>query len=173
MEITTKLCDEEFARKAKAADFYHKAWDVFLKAGAGRGEDKLLDILLVFLVALIARNSDTLVELARQEITSGASDPENEVGSPDTLVSILFFILKNSADVDPLAMIPATDLEFKQIGLSKKDKVMVCLPTRHDCPPHSQGFSYLVYILRYPAALDYSPKTHQYADTFSSSGIQA
>jgi hypothetical protein len=40
-EITTKLCDEEFARKAKAADFYPKTWDIFLRAGAGRGEDKV------------------------------------------------------------------------------------------------------------------------------------
>lgn len=40
-EITTKLCDEEFARKAKAADFYPKTWDVFLRAGAGKGDDKV------------------------------------------------------------------------------------------------------------------------------------
>lgn len=44
LEITAKLCDEEFARKAKAADFYHKTWDVFLKAGAGRGEDKVTQL---------------------------------------------------------------------------------------------------------------------------------
>ncbi|KAF9454402.1 hypothetical protein P691DRAFT_692580 [Macrolepiota fuliginosa MF-IS2] len=133
-EITTKLCDEEFARKAKAADFYQKTWDVFLKTGAGRDEDKILDILLVFLVALIARNLDTLVELARQEITTEAEGSSNGKGktkedNPDTLVGILFFILRTSADVDPLAMAspsrPSTDFEFKQVELTKKDRIML------------------------------------------------
>ena len=38
MEITTKLCDDDFARKAKAADFFARTWDVFIDAGAGQGE---------------------------------------------------------------------------------------------------------------------------------------
>lgn len=41
LEITTKFCDAEFARKAKAADFLGRIWDVFAEAGAGRGEDKV------------------------------------------------------------------------------------------------------------------------------------
>ncbi|KAF5362389.1 hypothetical protein D9756_002188 [Leucocoprinus leucothites] len=143
-EITTKLCDDEFARNAKAADFYHKTWDVFLKAGAGRGQDKILDILLIFLLALITRDTDTLLDLATQgpsvSTTPDKSDSQLSALSkgkqkathidypPDTLISILFFILKSSADVDPLYMISrssSTDLDFKRIGLSKKDKLML------------------------------------------------
>jgi hypothetical protein len=41
LEIATKLCDAEFARKAKAADFLSRTWEVFIEAGAGRGEDKV------------------------------------------------------------------------------------------------------------------------------------
>jgi hypothetical protein len=41
LEITTKLCDPDFARKAKAADFFTRTWDLFLDTGAGKGEDKV------------------------------------------------------------------------------------------------------------------------------------
>jgi hypothetical protein len=33
LEITTKLCDAEFTRKAKAADFFSRTWDLLLEAG--------------------------------------------------------------------------------------------------------------------------------------------
>jgi len=33
LEITTKLCDPEFTRKAKAADFFSRTWDLLLEAG--------------------------------------------------------------------------------------------------------------------------------------------
>ena len=38
LEIVTKLCVEEFARKAKAADFMHQTWDILRNAGAGDGD---------------------------------------------------------------------------------------------------------------------------------------
>lgn len=38
MEIVTKLCDVDFARKAKAADFLGRAWEVLREAGAGDGD---------------------------------------------------------------------------------------------------------------------------------------
>lgn len=38
MEIVTKLCDVEFARRAKAADFLGRTWDVLREAGAGDGD---------------------------------------------------------------------------------------------------------------------------------------
>jgi hypothetical protein len=41
LEITTKLCDPEFTRKAKAADFFWKTWELLLLTGAGKGEDKV------------------------------------------------------------------------------------------------------------------------------------
>jgi len=41
LEISTKLCDPEFTRKAKAADFFGKTWELLLLAGAGKGEDKV------------------------------------------------------------------------------------------------------------------------------------
>ena len=39
LQITTKLCDAEFVRKAKAVDFFSRTWDAFLDAGAGKGKD--------------------------------------------------------------------------------------------------------------------------------------
>lgn len=38
LEIVTKLCDSDFARKAKAADFFSKAWEGLRGAGAGNGD---------------------------------------------------------------------------------------------------------------------------------------
>lgn len=38
IELINKLCDTQFARKAKAADFLCKIWDVMRDAGAGRGD---------------------------------------------------------------------------------------------------------------------------------------
>jgi hypothetical protein len=43
LEIITKLTKPDFARKAKAADFFPKAWEVMRNAGAGDG-DKVCDM---------------------------------------------------------------------------------------------------------------------------------
>ncbi|KAG6849614.1 hypothetical protein H0H93_006898 [Arthromyces matolae] len=74
MEIVTKLCDPEFARKAKAADFLSRTWDLFRDAGAGRGEDKMLDTLLAFYAALVARDPAALRELAQRPPTTPPLD---------------------------------------------------------------------------------------------------
>ena len=42
LEIITKLCDPDFARKANASDLLGRAWSVLRRAGAGDG-DQVLD----------------------------------------------------------------------------------------------------------------------------------
>lgn len=43
LEIVSKLCDVDFARRAQAADFLNKAWEMLRKAGAGEpGGDKVV-----------------------------------------------------------------------------------------------------------------------------------
>lgn len=43
LEIVSKLCDVDFARRAQAADFLNKAWEMLRKAGAGKpGGDKVM-----------------------------------------------------------------------------------------------------------------------------------
>lgn len=83
MEIVTKLCDVEFARRAKAADFLGRAWEVLREAGAGDGDKvrpprsphespltpfpsprKVLDSILAFYAALVARDPTDLLDLA-------------------------------------------------------------------------------------------------------------
>ncbi|OSD08095.1 hypothetical protein PYCCODRAFT_1358095 [Trametes coccinea BRFM310] len=63
LEIVTKLCDTEFARRAKTTDFLGRAWEVLREAGAGDG-DKVLDTILAFYAALVARDSTDLLDLA-------------------------------------------------------------------------------------------------------------
>ncbi|KAI0764887.1 hypothetical protein C8Q74DRAFT_1204781 [Fomes fomentarius] len=63
LEIVTKLCDVDFARRAKAADFLGRAWEVLREAGGGDG-DKILDSILSFYAALVARDTTDLLDLA-------------------------------------------------------------------------------------------------------------
>ncbi|KAI0088819.1 hypothetical protein BDY19DRAFT_890661 [Irpex rosettiformis] len=63
LEIVDKLCDPDFARKAKAADFLGRAWEGLRAAGAGDG-DKILDTILVFFAALISRDPIDAADLA-------------------------------------------------------------------------------------------------------------
>ncbi|KAI0746859.1 hypothetical protein C8Q80DRAFT_1104533 [Daedaleopsis nitida] len=70
LEIVTKLCDVDFARRAKAADFLGRAWEVLRQAGAGNG-DKIMDSILAFYAALVARDPTDLLDLAaKSDFTS-------------------------------------------------------------------------------------------------------
>ncbi|KAF4610570.1 hypothetical protein D9613_007096 [Agrocybe pediades] len=137
LEITTKLCDQDFYRKAKAADFFTKTWDMFIDAGAGRGEDKLLDILLLFFIALVARDADSLAELAERSAASSPTASQvihkatatDEEGRSTAFIDILFrFLDAFPSDKDPIkasAVGQVGDAELKKVGISKKDRTML------------------------------------------------
>ncbi|KAJ7780267.1 hypothetical protein DFH07DRAFT_875948 [Mycena maculata] len=105
LEITTKLCESEFARKAKAADFIGPTWDLLRAAGGGQDEDRLMDILLAFFSALISRDPVSLSDLAQRPSSA----------FPSTLFSIL------SPPTDPLTVI-SDPAQLRKLGLSKKDQ---------------------------------------------------
>ncbi|KAF8075171.1 hypothetical protein FPV67DRAFT_1620063 [Lyophyllum atratum] len=146
LEITTKLCDADFARKAKAADFLSRAWDVFREAGAGKGEDKILDTLLAFFVALVSRDPASLRDLAQHsevtppspaaECSKAKSNQRQGLSVSSTLVDTLFNLL--SAPLDPLSLVSTTssqdkaksEIELKKVGVGKKDRVL--FQTIHD-----------------------------------------
>ncbi|KAH7911177.1 hypothetical protein BJ138DRAFT_1007185 [Hygrophoropsis aurantiaca] len=65
LEVVTKLCDPEFSRRAKAADFYGRTWDVLYEARANGG-DKIFDSTLAFFAALAAHDDHTLNEVAQR-----------------------------------------------------------------------------------------------------------
>ncbi|PFH46671.1 hypothetical protein AMATHDRAFT_199190 [Amanita thiersii Skay4041] len=142
LDIVTKLCDVEFARKAKAADFFGRIWDVFVDAGAGKNQDKILDLLLAFLAALITRDKTSLHDLAHrtQLLTSG--DEEQDVNhhhrDRPSFVDVLFSLLTSctsSTTSDLLTLIidnpnlatTTTTTDLKRAGLSKKDRIQVGL----------------------------------------------
>ncbi|KAF8159400.1 hypothetical protein B0H34DRAFT_703300 [Crassisporium funariophilum] len=134
LQITIKLCDPEFARKAKAVDFCSRTWDVFLEAGAGKGDDQILDTLIIFFAALVARDSSTLSDLANR---TSSSPPPSAIPNPkgkdqeidqgqDSFVECLSRLLSTlPPDVDPLLLVaPDSDVEeseLKRLGISKKD----------------------------------------------------
>lgn len=111
LEIVTKFCDTDFARKAKAADFLGRAWDALRQAGAADG-DKVLDSTIVSFAALVSRDAGDLVELATK------SD----------LVSVLYSSLATlDCSNDPLWLISCslTDSELKKAGVSKLEKTLL------------------------------------------------
>ncbi|KAI0076532.1 hypothetical protein K474DRAFT_1597837 [Panus rudis PR-1116 ss-1] len=111
MEIVTKLCDDDFARKAKAADFLGRAWECLREAGAGDG-DKVLDTILAFYAALVSRDPRDLPELA----------------SKSGFTAVLFKLLGSlDRTNDPLWLISSqqSDSELKRSGVSKLEKNML------------------------------------------------
>ncbi|KAF8661377.1 hypothetical protein AX16_001470 [Volvariella volvacea WC 439] len=151
LEITTKLCDLDFARRAKAADFLSRTWDTFREAGAGRGEDVLFDCLLLFFIALVARDPSSLLDLAQRppiapqpasnivSIGKGgrlpSSTPSPHANSKP-LVELLLSLL--DLDDDPLRLISSSqaskghegtvddvDVVLRGIGVEKKDKATI------------------------------------------------
>ncbi|KAJ7035568.1 hypothetical protein C8F04DRAFT_1097704 [Mycena alexandri] len=108
LEITTKLCESEFARKAKASDFIGPTWDLLRTAGGGQDEDRIMDILLAFFAALVARDPASLSDLAQRASSSFTS----------TLFSILG---TSSQSVDPLTYI-SDAAQLRKLGFSKKDQ---------------------------------------------------
>ncbi|KAJ6561070.1 hypothetical protein DFH09DRAFT_1160370 [Mycena vulgaris] len=108
LEITTKLCESEFARKAKAADFIGPTWDLLRAAGGGQGEDRIMDTLLAFFSTLVARDPGSILDLALRPPSSFAS----------TLLSLLEF---SSPSTDPLTFI-SDAAQLRKLGFSKKDQ---------------------------------------------------
>ncbi|KAF9478231.1 hypothetical protein BDN70DRAFT_880183 [Pholiota conissans] len=136
LEITTKLCDPDFARKAKAADFFTRTFDLFLETGAGKGEDKIIDILLVFFVALVSRDPASLLELT-QRLPSPPPSPSLSSKRPQkvkekdlTFFDALFNILSsNPPHIDPLILVAPTsstsDADLKKAGIKPKDRTLL------------------------------------------------
>ncbi|RPD65599.1 hypothetical protein L226DRAFT_543211 [Lentinus tigrinus ALCF2SS1-7] len=111
LEIVTKLCDVDFARRAKAADFLGRAWEVLREAGAGAG-DKVLDSILSFYAALVARDPTDLLDLA----------------SKSDFASTLHHMLTSLEHLnDPLWLIStcAGTGELKAAGISKAEVTLL------------------------------------------------
>ncbi|KAA1473034.1 hypothetical protein DENSPDRAFT_839449 [Dentipellis sp. KUC8613] len=139
LEIVSKLCDAEFARRAKTTDFLSRAWDVLRGAGAGDG-DKVLDAILVLFVALAAQTPRDLLELAQKpDFTS-------------VLCSVLSSVPRGK---DPLEIVAsgASDAELKKAGIGKPEKLTLnslrttilkksgLAPPSTTCPPLRQLLS--------------------------------
>lgn len=99
---------------------------------------KVLDTLLTFFAALVARDPSDLVDLA-QRSSQPSPTPTPEKGQqkedtqkpPSSLVNTLFSLLGAS---DPLVLVSPLfkdrglqDAEFKKMGLQKKDRAMASL----------------------------------------------
>ncbi|KAI9458855.1 hypothetical protein BJY52DRAFT_1204217 [Lactarius psammicola] len=65
LELVTKLCDQDFARRARVTDFRSRAWDALRASGAGNG-DKVLDAILVLFAALVLQTSHEATELTQK-----------------------------------------------------------------------------------------------------------
>ncbi|KAJ7230673.1 hypothetical protein GGX14DRAFT_411745 [Mycena pura] len=129
LEINVKLCEPDFARKAKTADFIGQTWDLLREGGAGKGEDKILDILLAFFCALVSRDSSSISDLAQRS---------------SAFSSTLFSLLANfSPTTDPLACV-SDATQLRKLGISKKDQSLLSsihAAINSSLFPHSTGLS--------------------------------
>ncbi|KAF5351350.1 hypothetical protein D9758_007979 [Tetrapyrgos nigripes] len=122
-EIVSRLCDVDFSRKAKAADFLTQTWETFMEAGAGKNQDKVLDVLLAFFCALVARDLVSLTDLAER-----TTSPSSSV-SQSSFVATLFSLLSSlTLSTDPLYLssnFPTADAQLKKLGIMKSDRAMI------------------------------------------------
>jgi hypothetical protein len=108
----TKLCDPDFARKAKAVDYLHKTWDEFRAIGAGDG-DKILDIILVLFCALLGHSSsEDLIDLAEKT---------------DITPVMLGLLPRYSREKDVLILLASGvgDAELKRAGVARTEKAQL------------------------------------------------
>ena len=111
LELVTKLCDTDFARRAKATDFRSRAWDALRASGAGDG-DKVLDAILVLFAALATQSHHEMIELTQKE----------------DFTSVLWGMLTTLSKVDPFELVgSANDVELKKAGIGKAEKLNVSL----------------------------------------------
>ncbi|KAL0058763.1 hypothetical protein AAF712_014535 [Marasmius tenuissimus] len=135
LEITNRLCEMEFARKAKAADFLLRTWEAFVEGGAGLGQDKVLDVLFAFFCALVARDSGSLSDLIERARMPTGSSAHSTAYSP--FISILFQLLAIT--------------ELKRLRVMKSDRIMLkslyeTIASRSQVLPAAQNISTLALI---------------------------
>ncbi len=136
LEIVTKLCDVDFARKAKAADFLGRAWEVLREAGAGNGDKvgqtrlntlhssqpvvlQVLDTALAFYAAQVARDPTVLSDLV---LKSDFIDTLYNMLTPLELSNDPLWLISTSAGPG----------ELKASGISKTEHVLVSFsPSEH------------------------------------------
>jgi hypothetical protein len=112
LELVTKICDADFARRAKATDFRSRAWDALRASGAGDG-DKVLDAILVLFAALVAQSPHEMIELTQKE----------------DFTPVLWGMLTTLSKVDPFELVGsgADEVELKKAGIGKAEKFNVNL----------------------------------------------
>jgi hypothetical protein len=108
LELVTKLCDTDFARRAKATDFRSRAWDALRASGAGDG-DKVLDAILVLFAALVAQSPHEMVELTQK----------------NDFIPVLWGILTTLNKVDSFELVGSgeNDVELKKAGVGRAEKL--------------------------------------------------
>lgn len=108
LELVTKLCDPDFARRARVTDFRSRAWDALRASGAGNG-DKVLDAILVLFAALVLQTSHEVTELTQKA----------------DFVPILWNVLATLSGADSLELLDngANDGELKKAGIGKAEKL--------------------------------------------------
>ncbi len=133
MELVTKLCDADFARRAKATDFRSRAWDALRASGAGDG-DKVLDAILVLFAALVAQFPHEMIELTEKE----------------DFIPVLWDMLTTLSKVDPFELVGsgANEVELKKAGIGKAEKLNVSLVPSQNPIFHSPDFPLQLIALR-------------------------
>ncbi|KIY63336.1 hypothetical protein CYLTODRAFT_493988 [Cylindrobasidium torrendii FP15055 ss-10] len=120
LEISKQLCDAEFFRRAKAADFISQTYDAFVECCIGNGKDILLEVVFAFFCCTVSPDSSSLGDIARR-----TSQPSTSQSAPSQLAHTLFTILQSmSPTTDPL-LATTSDATLRKKGLKKNDQVIL------------------------------------------------
>ncbi|KAJ3868455.1 hypothetical protein EV359DRAFT_32231 [Lentinula novae-zelandiae] len=123
LEIISRLCEPDFVRQAKAADFLQSTWNAFIEAGGGTGEDKVLDTLIIAFAALVSRDLLSLTDLAQRV------SPSSSTSSHPSFITILFSLVASlTPETDPLLIISQSsnpDGQLKRLGIMKTDRAIL------------------------------------------------
>lgn len=82
MEVLSKLHDRDWLRRLKASGLAESVYAAFRRGGAGEGKDKVLDIALLLLLALLLRDQRLSEPLFRLSPTDIARPTPSQLNSP-------------------------------------------------------------------------------------------
>ncbi|KAG8783058.1 hypothetical protein FRC15_005865 [Serendipita sp. 397] len=108
IEIVSKMGDPDFQRRAAAADFTGRAWKIMRAAGAGSGDDRILDASLIAFVAIATKESHQTHDLLKSK----------------DLITFLGTTVELKGDEDVLVTPPSSQEQIwaRRHGLSKVDR---------------------------------------------------
>ncbi|KAK7062533.1 hypothetical protein VNI00_000021 [Paramarasmius palmivorus] len=124
LEITNRLCEVDFARQAKAADFLIRTWEAFIEAGAGNGEDKA-SVIARFHYSELMVDLGSLTDIIQRAQVPGSSTSNPQLPFVSTLFALLSLWTSSSDPLQAISQATVTDAQLRRLGIMKNDRFLL------------------------------------------------